>query len=381
MMKTTARLQILFSGGGTAGHLIPGLAVAAELAALADRPRIVFAGSGKTFEKRMVNKAGFEYVPLRCSPMARGIRGMWRFVGENVAGYREARQFLREEKIDAVVGLGGYASVPCSRAAIKHGVPLVVLEQNAIPGKATRWLAPHADLLCTAMEETGKHLRSVVPVCVTGNPIRAAFQRRMKPIDLRGSTRGGWRHRLLVLGGSGGARSLNECMPEALDKLRHQLNRWQIVHQTGGKDLATTRDLYCTLNIPAIVVPFVENMPSVMRRTDVAVCRAGGSTLSELAATGVPAILVPYPRAADDHQLRNAEAFVAAGAARMVDERDVAVQLEDSLAAELHDLLVDSSRRRAMSLAMLQQARPDAAWQVAMMVFELARQAAGRKVA
>ncbi len=231
------------------------------------------------------------------------------------------------------------------------------------------------------MEETGNRLRSIVPVCVTGNPIRAEFQRHANPIDLRGSQRGGWRHRLLVLGGSGGASALNESVPKALDLLRHLLSRWQIVHQTGARGVAATRDLYRSLKIPAIVVPFVENISSVMRRTDVAVCRSGGSTLAELAATGVPATLVPYPHAADDHQLCNAKVFAAAGAARIVDERDSSKHFDEALASTLAELLSNSAQRRAMSSAMLKQSRPDAAWQVAMMVFELARQAAVRNAA
>jgi UDP-N-acetylglucosamine--N-acetylmuramyl-(pentapeptide) pyrophosphoryl-undecaprenol N-acetylglucosamine transferase len=380
-MKTPGPLQIVLAGGGTAGHLFPGLAVAAELAALACPPQITFAGSGKSFEKRLVSEAGFEYLPLRCSPLLRGMRGMWRFVGENMAGYREAGRFLRGRAISVVVGLGGYASVPFCRAALANGVPLALLEQNAVPGKATRWLAPHADLICTALTESRKHFRSVGPVRVTGNPIRAGFRRQVKPLDAHRLQRSGWRHRLLVLGGSGGARSLNEHVPKALYKLRTQLNGWQIVHQTGAENVTTTQALYRKLTLTALVVPFVQNMPQVLRRTDIAVCRAGGSTLAELAATGVPAVLVPYPHAADNHQRRNAEVFAAAGAARIVEEHNVALRLDDALAAALSDLLSNAPTRRAMSSAMLQLARPDAAWQVAMMIYDLARQALARNVA
>src|SRR5262249_34842057 len=150
------------------------------------------------------------------------------------------------------------------------------------------------------------------------NPIRPGFSRTMKPVGLRGSRTRGWRQRLLVLGGSGGARSLNEQVPKALYKVRSKLKGWQIVHQTGANHQAATQELYRKLAIPAIVVPFVENMPSVMRRTDLAVGRAGGGTLAELAAAAVPAVLIPYPYAADDHQRHNAELFAADGAARIV---------------------------------------------------------------
>jgi UDP-N-acetylglucosamine--N-acetylmuramyl-(pentapeptide) pyrophosphoryl-undecaprenol N-acetylglucosamine transferase len=373
-------LQIVFAGGGTAGHLFPGLAVAAELTTLADPPEIVFAGSGRAFEKMLVNEEGFKYLPLRCSPLNRGMRGMWRFVGENMAGYRDARQFLRRRTVNIVVGLGGFASVPFCRAAIRSGVPVVLLEQNVVPGKATRWLAPHADLVCTAFEEARKHLLPAI-VQVTGNPLRAGFRRPMKPVNLRGSQCRGWRHRLLVVGGSGGARSINENVPKALYKLRKRLRGWQIVHQTGADDVTATQALYRKLAIAAIVVPFVQNMPSVMRRSDLAICRAGGSTLAELAATGVPAILLPYPHAADDHQRSNAEVFATAGAARIIDERKTAARLDDAVAATLSGLVVDAFSRREMSSAMMRLARPDATWRVSRMIFELARQAVGRKVA
>jgi UDP-N-acetylglucosamine--N-acetylmuramyl-(pentapeptide) pyrophosphoryl-undecaprenol N-acetylglucosamine transferase len=185
----------------------------------------------------------------------------------------------------------------------------------------------------------------------------------------------------LVIGGSGGAKSLNENVPKALYKLRDLLNGWQIVHQTGAGDAGKTRELYRKLALPAIAVPFVENMPAVMRRTAVAVCRAGGSTLSELAATGLPAVLVPYPHASSNHQRLNAEVIAAAGGARIVDERDTTGRLDDAIADALGHLLADSLLRQKMSAAALHLARPEAARRVARMIYELAHQRAGRQAA
>jgi len=390
-MPTLNDLHIVFAGGGTAGHLFPGLAVAAELAALPDAPQITFAGSGKPLEERLVADAGFGYLPVRCAPLPRGMRGMWRFVGRNLSGFQAARRYLQRNKCNLVVGLGGYASLPTCGAARTMGIPLVLLEQNVYPGKANRWLASGAELICAAWAETRKHFHKVGPVRVTGNPIRAGFRRHSNLPEREASAsfigeaernqRRGWRHRILVLGGSGGAGSLNEFVPRALYKLRDQLNGWQIVHQTGTRDVAATEELYHKLALEALVAPFVQNMPSVLRRTDVAICRAGGTTLAELAATGVPAVLVPYPHAAQDHQRLNAEMFTSSGAARMVDERNRSTRLDDALARTLFDLLADAGVRSKMSSAMLQLARPDAAWQVAMMVHELAGQTATRKAA
>ena len=373
-------MHFVFAGGGTAGHLFPGLAVAAELATRRPAPRITFVGSGKPFEKSLVAKAGFTHLPLPCAPFSKGVRGMWKFLGENLSGYRAARKFLREEQVNLVVGLGGYASVPMCRAALAADVPLVLLEQNALPGKATRWLASRADLICTAFDEARSHLESAGPIRTTGNPIREGFRKRFRPRKER-SQSAAWQRRLVVLGGSGGAQSLNEFVPKALYKLRDRLDGWQIVHQTGLRNAETTQELYRKLAIEAVVAPFIQNLPQVLRRTDLAVCRAGGTTLAELAATAVPAILIPYPHAADNHQRKNAEVFTQVDAARLVDEREIDSRLDDAIVAALDDLLIDTAQRKTMAMAMRLLARPEAAWRVAAMVFELACQSTSRKVA
>lgn len=380
-MSKPSKVNILFAGGGTAGHLFPGLAVAAQLAALADAPAMTFAGSGRPLEQRLVAEAGLEYLSLRSAPAAGGWRGMWRFVGQNVVGFQTARRLLQRRKYNVVVGLGGYVSLPVGVAARSMGIPLVLLEQNVLPGKTNRWLAAGADLICAAWPNSRQHFRAVCPVRVTGNPLRAGFRPRTSAHRARRATRHGWRHRLLILGGSGGAHALNEFVPPALYKLRDQLSGWQIVHQAGAHEAAATDELYRKLMIEALVVPFVRNLPQVLRQSDLAVCRAGGSTLAELAATGVPAVLAPYPHAAQDHQRLNAELFRSAGAARLIDERQPGVPFDDALADTLVDLLADGGARNKMSSAMLRLARPDAAWQVATMVYELATQAAARKAA
>jgi UDP-N-acetylglucosamine--N-acetylmuramyl-(pentapeptide) pyrophosphoryl-undecaprenol N-acetylglucosamine transferase len=379
-MMNTDPIHIVFAGGGTAGHLFPGLAVAAQLAVRASPPRITFLGTGKPFEARFVEKAGFDYVALPSAPLAAGVRGVLRFFGENFSGYRAARRFLRRERASVAVGLGGYASVPACRAAASIDIPLVLLEQNAYPGKATRYLARHANSICAAFDEARNHLHEFGPVRVTGNPIRAGFRPRRHPRKPRPAD-ASWQKRLVVLGGSGGARAINEFVPKALYKLRDELAGWQIVHQTGPRETAATVELYHRLTLNATVVPFVQNLPSVLRHADLAISRAGGTTLAELAATGVPAILLPYPYAADDHQRCNADVVAAAGAARVVDEREIYERLDDALLRVLDDLLADGTTRDAMSAAMFKLARPDATWQVATMVYELAERPVARYVA
>ena len=406
-------LHIVFSGGGTAGHLFPGLAVAEQLSAMIPRVRITFCGGGKPFERQTAANAGFDFFSLPSRPLPHGAREAVSFVVENLAGYMAASRFLREEHVAAVVGLGGYVSVPMGRAAIRRGVPLVLLEQNAVPGRATRWLARRATLVCAAFDEAIAGLRCRCPVRVTGNPIRFGFDRdtqlTLSTIAVQSEKRregegekgrgGGSLTRLsrcrddlspsllvspspplhsscppsqlLILGGSGGAHSLNESVPRALYKIRHQLAEWRIVHQSGQADLDATKLLYEKLDLPAAVVPFVGDMPSTLRTTDLAICRAGGTTLAELSAAGVPAVLLPYPHATDDHQLANARHFSAGGGCVTIDEREISDRLDDRLADVLCFLLANDALRQQMSAAMHGLARPTAAQDVAELIWSI----------
>jgi len=356
-------LHIVFTGGGTGGHLFPALAVATTLGREVSRLRITFAGSGKEFERRHVLAAKLEYLALRCRPVPRRLHQVLSFVSDNLAGYRTARRFLREQHVAAVVGLGGYASAPMARAATAEKIPLILLEQNVVPGKATRWMARRATLVCTAFEQTGRQLRRRCPWRVTGTPIRDGFARRRAAA---------WpENRLLVLGGSGGARSLNENVPRALYKVGSRLTGWWIVHQSGGRDLDATRRLYLKLGLRATVTDFLGDMPGELTAADLAVCRSGGTTLAELAAAGVPAVLLPYPYAAGDHQRKNAELYAAAGGSRLLGNREMAHRLDDHLASVLSELLDAPAQRAAMSSAMRRLARPHAAADVAALILEV----------
>jgi UDP-N-acetylglucosamine--N-acetylmuramyl-(pentapeptide) pyrophosphoryl-undecaprenol N-acetylglucosamine transferase len=361
--------HIVFAGGGTGGHLFPGLAVADRLASNIPQVRITFCGSGKPFERKHVERAGFEYFALPSRPLPHGACEAVAFVVENLASYLAASRFLKEEQIAAVVGLGGYASAPMARAAARRSVPLVLMEQNAVAGKATRWLASRAALICTTFEQTGAGLHARCPVRVTGNPVRAGFLRKAKAENQEPRIKPS--ATLLVLGGSGGARALNENVPRALYKIRPQLAGWQIVHQSGEADLETTQTLYAKLDLPATVVPFLGNMPAVLAATDLAVCRAGGTTLAELAVAGVPAVLLPYPHATDDHQAANARHFAAGGGCVTIDEREVQGRLDDQLADMLCFLVANNDLREQMSDAMCDLARPNAADDVAELIWSI----------
>ena len=369
--------HIVFSGGGTGGHLFPGLAVAEELRRHAPRLRITFVGTGKPFELDRASDAGFDYFALSCRPFPRKATETLRFLKDNLTGYYAARRYLREQEVTLVVGLGGYASVPAARAAAAERVPYVLLEQNAVPGRATRWLAPAAAMVCAAFESARPYLKSRCRVRVTGNPLRREFVENGAPVRNLPDRLGG-RRTLLVLGGSGGAQTLNEQVPRALYKAGAVLHGWQIVHQAGERQVARTAQLYRKLGIVAAVSPFIDELPGLLRASHLAISRAGGTTLAELAASALPAIVLPYPAAADDHQRKNADVFAAVGACRTIDQRELSGRLDNHLAQAVIELASDHPQRIRMAQATRRLARPQATRNVAHSIVEVLE---ARKVA
>jgi len=376
--------HVVFAGGGTAGHLFPGLAVAEQLRQVAPETRITFAGTGKEFERRHVGRAGYEYLALPCHPLPKSPGQLWRFLADNFAGGRAAANFLTQQHVSLVVGLGSYASAAMGRAAVRHRIPLLLLEQNAFPGRATRYLAPKADMICLALAKAKLHLRTKGRVYVTGNPVRAEFALpanqaattlvgiQASACTTQGSLKAGLpQRRLVVLGGSGGSSQLNSTVPKALHKVRSLLDGWQIVHQSGTADRDETETLYAKLGLTASVVPFVVNMSQVLRWTDLVISRAGGTTLAELAAVGVPAVLVPWSEAAGDHQRRNAEVFTRMGAAATLDVAAAIGRMDDALAELLVMPLTQIETRQAMAAAMRRMARPKATTEVVERIQEL----------
>jgi UDP-N-acetylglucosamine--N-acetylmuramyl-(pentapeptide) pyrophosphoryl-undecaprenol N-acetylglucosamine transferase len=364
-----SQIHLVFSGGGTGGHLFPGLAVAERIRRLEPSAQITFAGGGTEWERRHVRTEGYEYFSLPCHRLPRRPWEAIRFVRQNLQGYQAAAQFIHDRQPSAVIGLGGYASVPMARAAVTARVPLVLLEQNAVPGRANRWLAPKARTICTSFGSSARILRSRGDLHVTGNPIRSGFSHvpAMRGDFLAART-------LLVLGGSRGAQSLNLHLPQALAIVSDALTGWQVIHQTGVDEVESTRERYRTSNLPVTVTPFVEDLPSVLSQVGLAVCRAGGSTLAELSAAGVPALLVPYPHAADDHQRQNAAWFADAGACLAVDVRETGSEFVTQLSQHLRELLTNSRRRQFMSQVILELSHPNAAGDVALKILEAIEQ-------
>jgi UDP-N-acetylglucosamine--N-acetylmuramyl-(pentapeptide) pyrophosphoryl-undecaprenol N-acetylglucosamine transferase len=344
--------DVLVAGGGTGGHLYPGLALADALAARG--LAVAWAGTAGGLEARVVPGTPYPLHvlpgrPLRGGGVARAAAG----AAAAARGVVAASRLLARLRPRLVVGVGGYASVAAVVAAKLRRLPTVLLEQNVVPGAATRALARVADRVCVGFAEA----RTVLPpakVVHTGNPIRAAIA-AVTPVAHDGVA-------LLVFGGSAGAHRLNLATLDALRTLAPGTPGLRVTHQTGAADADAVRAAYAERGIAAHVVAFIDDMASAYAGADVVVARAGAMTCAEITATGLPAILVPYPYAADDHQRRNAEVLAAAGAAIVLLEPDCT---GERLAATLGPLLRDAARRAAMAAASRALGRPDAAERVA----------------
>jgi len=382
-------MHIVFAGGAIAGQWFSGLTVAHQIRSAARTVRITFLGTGHEFESRNATTAGFQYLSLPPQPSSGGFGQAWRRFADSFAACRAARRYFKRERPDLVVGLGGHASAPGIRAALAAGIPVALLEYNAIPSLVTRKYAGRAAVVFGGFPQMRDELEATGPVRIVGNPIRAAFAKvfrlrqqaalALKPNDE--NVLAPVRQLVVLAGAAGNGRALNEHVPKALYKLRDALAGWQILHQAGSRDVTSTKALYDKLDVRAEVVSFIPDMPRVLLGTDVAIGRPGGITLSELAAAAVPAIVVPTSSKAERHQTANAAAFERAGACRVVDEATEERRLDDRVAAALGELVIDSTLRARMSTAMARLARPDAAWQVASTVLDLARTAALQKVA
>lgn len=361
----SATPHIVLAGEGGHAHLLAGLAVADALAERMPDAAVTFVGSGRPIERHTVREKGYAYIAVPSQPPPQGPVEAIRFLAENFMGYWASRWILREQQVSLVIGFGGLSSGIMAKAAITRGLPTVLVEQNAVPSRVTRWLARSASAICTSFAETASLLPPTSPVHQTGFPVSStvAALARGAPAGCRSSEGEG--RRLLVLGGSAGASTLNRVVPAALGRLRPQLEGWHVVHQTGPGQLQAVEEHYRSLGTNALPISFIDGLAHVLSETDLVVSRAGGTTLAELAAAGVPALLLPHPDAADDHQLASAQVFVAAGACRLIDERSCEERFEDAIAEQLDQLLSNASERAKMAGAIRNFARPHAAQDIA----------------
>ncbi len=365
-------MRVLVAGGGTGGHLYPGIALAREIKRRDPEADVVFAGTASGVEATVVPREGFPLELIRVT----GLKG--KSALELVRGYLvlplaafDAWRVISRHRPDVVVGVGGFASGPVLLLASMRGYPTMLLEQNALPGITNRLLARVVRAAAVTFEEALAFFPGTG--FVTGNPVRPEFFTRGDQEADADTEMPRDAARVLVFGGSQGAHAINLAMVEAATRLAAAGNRLAITHQTGQRDMELVRDAYRRAGLEARVEAFLFEMDREMKQADIVICRAGATTLSELSAAGKPAILVPLPTAADDHQRKNAEVIARAGGAEVINERELT---GERLANAIVRLSTDRGGRLQMAKAISTFARPDAASRIADRVWELANSSA-----
>lgn len=344
-------MKLLLAGGGTGGHLFPAIALAEQLKFEEPQSEVLFVGTEKGLESRLLPELGWPLRKIEMSGWAGlGFVARLKVLGKLLKSFVQSRTILREFAPDVVVGVGGYASVPVLLAAKTLGIPYLVHEQNAWPGLANRLLGHWAKRVCLSFDEADRAFHSSATV-LTGNPVRAAMENCPNiPED---------KPCLLVFGGSQGARAINRAVIAALTGLDEWRGTLEIIHQSGQLDYEEVVRGYQENGWPEVnVQPFIVDMADAYAKATLIVCRAGATTLAELTACGRPAVLVPYPHAAAGHQSVNAQAMAAKGAALMMEEVDLT---PERLAKLLSGLLHDRSRLVTMAGAAKRLARHGAA--------------------
>ena len=371
-------MHVLIAGGGTGGHLYPGIALAREIKRRDPSTTVTFVGTATGVEARAVPREGFPLDLIRVSGL-KGKSGL-----ERVKGFAQlplaaidAWRIVSRRRPDVVVGVGGFSSGPVLLMAALRGYPTMLLEQNALPGITNRLLARFVRAAALTFDEALTFFPGTG--FVAGNPVRPEFFRPAGgPDDSRGASMKEaddravppqYAARVLIFGGSQGAHAINVAMVEAAPRLAAAGTRFAITHQTGERDLELVRTAYRSAGLEARVEAFLFQMDREMTTADIVVARAGATTLSELAAARRPAILIPLPTATDDHQRKNAEVIARSGGAEVIEERHLTGEL---LARRIAALANDPARRDTMTAAMQRLARPDAAARIADRVWQLA---------
>jgi UDP-N-acetylglucosamine--N-acetylmuramyl-(pentapeptide) pyrophosphoryl-undecaprenol N-acetylglucosamine transferase len=358
-----SQLRILIAGGGTGGHIIPALAVANELVEN-HNAEVLFVGTARGLEIRLIPEAGFRLRLIDVGPLKNvSLATRLRTIVQLPRSIAECKRLIREFRPDVVFGVGGYASGPAMAAALLLKVPTMVFEPNAMPGLANRLVGKRVQAAAVNFPAAAAWFHNCE---VTGIPVRPAFFTIAQPANSA--------PHLLVFGGSLGARIFNVNLPTIMPALLEAIPGLTVLHQCGTRHLESTRQSYLASGANPErwqVCPFFDDMPARFAAAHLVLSRSGASTVAELAAAGKPALLVPFAAAADHHQQRNAEAMVAAGAAVMLEEKDIDKDIDKELdqpsrlLAELTSLLTNQARLAAMSAAARTQAHPAAAERIA----------------
>ncbi|MGD2124825.1 MAG: undecaprenyldiphospho-muramoylpentapeptide beta-N-acetylglucosaminyltransferase [Desulfobacteraceae bacterium] len=356
-------LRIIIAGGGTGGHLFPGVAVAMEMCRRYEDAKILFVTGERKMESEILSRSGF----LQASIAVEGIKGRGWKKGAMVVlklpwGFLQSMMIIKRFSPRLVLGVGGYSSGPVCLAARMMGIPSAVHEQNSFPGLTNRLLCKRVDRVFIAFEESRAHFPGG-SLFLTGNPIREALLKEKAPEERRDTG-----FTVLVMGGSQGARAINEAFVESLAILRNRGRDPVVIHQTGERDYSRVLEAYRQRGLEGKVTPFIQEMADAYNRANIVVSRAGASTVSELAALGKPSILIPYPHAANRHQETNAGVLVQVGGAEMVLQKNLS---GEGLADLLMRYMDDRVALQKMGDAARRVGRPDAARVIADLLMDM----------
>ncbi|HEX7839085.1 MAG TPA: undecaprenyldiphospho-muramoylpentapeptide beta-N-acetylglucosaminyltransferase [Kofleriaceae bacterium] len=350
-------MRLLIAGGGTGGHLFPGVAIAEELRARDPASQIRFVGTRRGIEARVLPELGWDLALIEVSGLKTvGALGALRGVLRLPRALWQARRILREFRPDAVIGVGGYASGPVVLMARLAGIPTAICEQNSIPGLTNKILGRMVRAVFVSFDGSRRFFQPK-KTTLSGNPVRRGLVQQLLEAGPAPATTAQEPVHVLVSGGSLGAVAVNPLAADALIALA-RTTPLSIVHQTGDKGLDDTVRRYAEAGVPADCRAFIKDMAAAYQRADVILGRAGATTVAELAITGKPAVFIPYPFAADNHQELNARELAEAGAALMFRQSELTA---DKLAEALRPLLTDPARRAEMGARMKARARPAAA--------------------
>jgi len=352
-------MRAILAGGGTGGHVIPALAIARELTARYGA-ELLFIGTPRGIESKLVPAAGFELKLIQVGALKNvSLATRLRTITDLPSAIFACRRIIQEFRPGVVIGVGGYASGPGMLAAWLGGIPTLAFEPNLVPGLANRLIARRVSAAAVHFEETARYFRNTR---VTGVPVRQEFfQIAPRTEDTKPT--------LLVFGGSQGAKAINRAVMDSFPLLHSALPEVQIIHQTGERDLTEVQAAVQRSQVPAEVSAFIIDMSGAFARADLLLCRSGASTVAEVTAAGKPAIFVPFPRAADDHQMRNARALEQEGAAVVLPESELTPA---KLAETVGGLFADRAKLKAMSEATRRLAHPRATREIAEMAATLA---------
>jgi UDP-N-acetylglucosamine--N-acetylmuramyl-(pentapeptide) pyrophosphoryl-undecaprenol N-acetylglucosamine transferase len=362
-MGDRKRHKILFAGGGTGGHLMPAINIALALREIDKDIDVLFVGKRDGMEKGIVTRFDFAISEIEAVPMRRSVKGVINFILNWNKGVKQAAAVLREFNPQVVVGTGGYVSGPVVRMAHKMQIPIYMQEQNSLPGLATRTLSQMAESVFIAYEGATKYI-SKEKCRMVGNPVRPDLLNATRDDGIREFSLDSSRKTILILGGSSGARGINNAI---IDVIRMGVipENWQLLWQIGQKDFSETAAVIPD-KFRGKYLPFIHNMPAAYASADLVISRSGAMALAEIAVWGLPSILIPYPYATGDHQSINAREFAESGAAVVIPEKS----LPDMLASVISGMVKDDEKRNVMARGANTLARPDAANNIAKIILD-----------